>query len=455
MITIVLWVIILLSVLYVLRFVWTAFSAPEVDNSAVEPAMPKQTQQTLAESKAIYRERLQQIEQQLATGDLTESTFQNLKTELDRQLLLDSESALPTRQASASVHPSAGLWPVSIAVAAVLLASVAYYYSQWQVESQQWLQVKSSTKDWVAEGIANDYLPPTSAMADKDVYQSYLRGLHALVLAEGQKNPDTVKLLANSYAEVGIFDMAEPLYKQLLSLPDQETDEQSLAYVNAMMMANDGKMSQESARRLEKLFRREGGPTPEVLYLLGLGAFNSGNYEIAITSWQPVLAVYPQDSPAYQELLGKMNQAKAALASAAGSPGASAPSAQALSLPVTLVLSDELGAQVAEAIAQAAQPLHLVLYARSPDMPMPVAVRRQVITSATQWPMSLSLSDQDSLMPERLLRDQASVILGARIARTDDMRAQSGDFQSDEIELSIAASRLAKPTVLTLATVID
>lgn len=452
MITIVLWVIILLSVLYVLRFVWTAFSAPEADNKAAESAMPKQT---LAESKAIYRERLQQIEQQLATGDLTESTFQNLKTELDRQLLLDSESALPMHLTSGSAHPSVGLWPVSIAVAAVLLASVAYFYSQWQVESQQWLQVKSSTKDWIAEGIANDYLPPTSAMADKDVYQSYLRGLHALVLAEGQKNPDTVKLLANSYAEVGIFDMAEPLYKQLLSLPDQETDDHSLAYVNAMMMANDGKMSQESARRLEKLFRREGGPTPEVLYLLGLGAFNSGNYEIAITSWQPVLAVYPQDSPAYQELLSKMNQAKAALVSAAGSPGASVSSAEALSLLVTLVLSDELGAQVAEAIAQASQPLYLVLYARSPDMPMPIAVSRQVITSETQWPMSLSLSDQDSLMPERLLRDQARVIIGARIARTQDMRAQSGDFQSDEIELSVAASRLAKPTVLTLATVIE
>jgi cytochrome c-type biogenesis protein CcmH len=72
----------------------------------------------------------------------------------------------------------------------------------------------------------------------------------------------------------------------------------------------------------------------------------------------------------------------------------------------------------------------LFIYAKAPDSPAPVAAYRGVVS---KWPVSFVLDDDHSMMPSRKLSQYQQVRVEARLSRSGQALAQSGDLQADAI----------------------
>ena len=81
----------------------------------------------------------------------------------------------------------------------------------------------------------------------------------------------------------------------------------------------------------------------------------------------------------------------------------------------------------------------LFVFARSAGgPPAPLAARRE---SARDFPLTLRLDDSMSMLPGRTLADAERVEVGARISRSGDARASTGDIQGLSEPLEVRPGR--------------
>ena len=98
----------------------------------------------------------------------------------------------------------------------------------------------------------------------------------------------------------------------------------------------------------------------------------------------------------------------------------------------SLAVTVELDPALADQLAPGAT---LYVFARTLEGGLPVAVKR---LPAESFPVTVSLSDADGLMPAQKLSGQARVRLMARISRSGDAGASPGDLEAEVLELDVA-----------------
>jgi len=97
----------------------------------------------------------------------------------------------------------------------------------------------------------------------------------------------------------------------------------------------------------------------------------------------------------------------------------------------TLAITVELAPQVADQVAPGDT---LYVFARTLEGGLPVAVKR---LPAADFPLTVTLSDADGLMPAQKLSAQARVRLMARISRSGDAGAAPGDLEAEGQEIDV------------------
>lgn len=80
---------------------------------------------------------------------------------------------------------------------------------------------------------------------------------------------------------------------------------------------------------------------------------------------------------------------------------------------------------------------HLFVFAKTDAMPMPVAVKKIPIQS---FPITVTLSDQDGIMPTMKLSSLKSVTLIARLSRDEEATRGTGDLQAELKSVSTTQS---------------
>jgi cytochrome c-type biogenesis protein CcmH len=80
----------------------------------------------------------------------------------------------------------------------------------------------------------------------------------------------------------------------------------------------------------------------------------------------------------------------------------------------------------------------LFIYAKAPDSPAPVAAYRTTVKS---WPVKFVLDDSQAMMPTRKLSQFGTVTISARLSRSGQAMAQSGDLQTDTVSASTTSSQ--------------
>lgn len=196
-------------------------------------------------------------------------------------------------------------------------------------------------------------------------------------------------------------------------LPDEP--DLMVEYADAMMRAApDGRFPAEAVAMLEKVVA--GQPNHQRgLFYLGAQRLQAEQPAEAAELWGRLLPLL--DARTADALRPQLAMARAQ----AGLPPLEETPAAGPTLEVTVELAPALAAQLAQGDT-------LFVFARTPDgAGPPVAVKR---LPASAFPITLGLSDADSLMPTQKLSTQPQVQLMARISKSGDAAAAAGDLEA-------------------------
>ncbi len=357
---------------------------------------------------AIFRERITELDQDLAEGAIDEAHYQEARAELERDLLEDTATAEGATQGS-----GAGRWfAVAVAVALPLIAGSAY----WMLGAHQLIGTT-----------------PVRAAAGSGGGMPSVEEMVARLAQRMEQTPDDAAgwvMLGRSYLAMDRYEDAVKAYEKAYALEGDQP--QLLAdYAEALSMAAGASMAGRPLEMIKTALTLDPNNT-KALWLTGIAAFQAGEYATAIGVWRKLVALLPPDSDNVRMVNDAITRAQGELAPSAEVPAASAaatPAAPATApaaaggearIVVQVALADALRAQ-----AQAGDTVFIFARAsQGPPMPL-AAVRLQV----KDLPATVTLDDSKAMMAANRLSLHQQVTVGARISKTGNAIAQAGDLQ--------------------------
>ncbi len=366
-------------------------------------AISDQPQQNVA----IFKDRLSELEQEKAQGNLTETTFLQLKTELEKSLLADVHGKFATTLTPVTVTTKHWLIAAGLG-GAVLLASLAMYQDLGRSEDYgKYLTLQAQAKI-------------EAQAAEKTQVQ--LTKLMDLLKEKLKKNPHDVEkwfLLANSYAAIGQYQQA------------------AQAYINAMQNVDktDPKYAALKGSYAQMLFQQAGEQiTPTViqamqealaidplessaLILSGIQAYTQGDIKQAIVFWEK--AKTKADENTINSFIEPViAQAQGQLAQAA--PEASQQPANVGKAKISIKLD------IDSALKTKVSPEQTVfVFARPVGGKMPLAAEKLQVKDL---PKTIVLDDSKSPMPTASLSSVAEVDVTARVSFSGQPQQSKGDL---------------------------
>ena len=171
----------------------------------------------------------------------------------------------------------------------------------------------------------------------------------------------------------------------------------------------------------------------KALWLKASQAHEQHRYAEALTWWKKLRAALPPDSSDTRIIDSNIAE-DAALAGAVLAPTTAAEPGAGAALSGTVSLDGRLASRVPPDAT-------LFIYAKSADSPgPPLAVMR---VPAGAWPVSFRLDDSMAMVPSRRLSQFANVVVEARVSRTGQAAASSGDLYTTSPVLHRGAKNLA------------
>ncbi|OOV88546.1 c-type cytochrome biogenesis protein CcmI [Oceanospirillum linum] len=339
---------------------------------------------------AMFRQRLEELNQELAQGNLLPEQFEQMKSELEQTLLDDvGDKEIPVLR---STRP--GILLSLVLISLILVSSVGWYF------------VKGNSG-----GVA---LALERQNGDMPSVEELVGRLEQSL----KQNPDSADgwfLLARTYMNMGRFADAADAIKEVIRI-DGRTAVALAQYAQALYFANQNVMTPEIDTLLDEALQADPNEAA-ALGLRGISAFESGAYREAIGYWQQALQFIGDPNSANAIRAGVSEAARRLEAQGESVDTASAGS----SIKIQVDLSD--------AAKAAANPADTVfVFARAPQggPPMPLAAAR---LSVADLPVTITLDDSMAVAPMVRLSSATEVNLAARIAKAGTPEPQPGDWQ--------------------------
>ncbi|MFJ4143581.1 c-type cytochrome biogenesis protein CcmI [Pseudomonas sp. NPDC089734] len=336
----------------------------------------QQEEDRTALNVALYQERVAELQGQQEEGMLSAEQMQSGRAEAARELLADTEGAGPVR------HSRLGkTLPILAAVLVPVLGMGLY------------LHYGASDKVELAREFAR---PPTSLA---DMTQRLERTVQA--------QPDSAEgfyFLARSYMAQERPGDAAKMFERAVALAGRQPELLG-QWAQALYFGSDKQFTPQVQALTDEALKADPKEVTS-LGLLGIAAFESERYQMAVDYWTRLLAVLPEQDPSRSALEGGIARARDNLGGRATQPVA-AP-AEAARLKVRVDLAPALKANV--------QPTDSVfIFARAVSgPPAPLAVKRITVADL---PAQVELGDSDAMMPQLKLSNFAQVQLVARVSR--------------------------------------
>lgn len=359
---------------------------------------------------AIYHDQLDELKSDLASGELDASQYEDARREIEKRLSED----VPPETSPASSSQS-GRWPGYVLAGALPLLAIAMY---------------------AYLGNPNALLA-SSVVAAPDMQQGQheVAPMIASLEAKLKKNPNDAAgwyMLARSYGATGRFADAALAFSRIAELvPDNSS---VLAdYADALAMAQGGNLQGkplELIKRALKLNEQD----EKALNLAGTAAYQEKNFAQAAEYWRRLLKVIPPDTDTSREVAAAIAEAEKAsggvpaldnLSSFDGKNSNEEKAAQPLtgssaSVSGTVSISKELAGRLDPADT-------IFIFAQLPQGPkMPLAGLK---INAKQLPYHFTLDDSVAMTPNNKLSDHPEVTISARVSKSGQPMAQSGDLQ--------------------------
>lgn len=265
--------------------------------------------------------------------------------------------------------------------------------------------------------------------------------------AKLDKNPNDADgwlLLGRAYESVGRNDDGRKALEKAYALaPDKPAIE--IAYAEAMALGSvDRRIDGEPLRMIRHALQVE-PDNQDGLWLFGMSHYQQGRYAEAIAAWEKIRVQLGPDSDVLQSVTGMIADAKAHLDGGgagampvSGDTPQAAASAGAGGLRVRVSLADALRAKAAPGDT-------VFVFAKAVEgPPMPVAIKRLQVSAL---PADIVLGDADAMVPTMKLSAFPKVTVSARISRSGDAIAHSGDLQATPVEAATSGSTPLSVTI--------
>ncbi len=364
----------------------------------------------------IHRDQLKQLEIDRDKGAISADEFQSEQQELARRAIEDALAALkevPPRSERPDVRP------VAIALAILVPAAAIGLY------------LKLGSPDSLAVNKASPLLVNTQDQTSPHGMSfDQIRESADKLSARLRENPSDGEgwaMLARSYNVLGRYQEAAMAYEKAVSLLPR--DAQLMAdQADALAMSQGQKMEGKPLEIVRQALKID-STNLKALALAGTAAFDRKEYGEAVKYWDKVVQLAPADSEFARSIVGNLEEARAlaegrtpvaALPQIMPEKAENAPARAPAAITGSISLKRELAARV--------KPDDTVfIFARAEKGPrMPLAILQR---KASELPISFSLDDSSAMSPNMKLSSAAAVNVVARISRSGNATAQSGDLE--------------------------
>jgi cytochrome c-type biogenesis protein CcmH len=243
-------------------------------------------------------------------------------------------------------------------------------------------------------------------------------------------------MLGNSYVVLQQYPLAVRAYERADRLAGGKSAEALVGEAEALTMNDEAELQGRAGRLIEQALTLDPN-SPKALFFGGAAAIRRGELALGKERFQRLLSLNPPEAikPILQQQIDSIDQRIAAAnGSAAGgvskSPGAAAGAPAAGATAATAANTDnaaavrvhiELSPTLSKDPSDAAP---LFVFVRDPGQPgPPLAVKRL----ASRFPQTVELTPADSMVPGRVFAAGQKVQVVARIARSGNPIAGSGD----------------------------
>ncbi len=238
------------------------------------------------------------------------------------------------------------------------------------------------------------------------------------------------KLLGRSAAVLGDFQAARDAYSEAYTRSQGQDPDAVAGFAEALVLTDERELDGQAADLFEKVLTMA-PQNSRALWYGAIVASRRGNLALA---QQRLMALQNQDLPpelrqmVAQRLSQLQAQPVASVAAPAPAPAA-APAAKPVQTAGPAAASAKVLVQLAPALAaQVPANAMLFLIARRGEGGPPIAVVRRPVSS---WPFGLTMSDADAMLPGTSLAGGGPVRLIARISRSGQPAAASGDLYGE------------------------
>jgi len=301
-----------------------------------------------------------------------------------------------------------------------LLAGAFYYFEQLNPALPAWWQTERAMQPLIDDVLAGKQPP-----GDNSQYTlpDFIRGLQLRM----QSTPDNAQgwfMIGIGYMQLNMGEQALQAFERAYRL-DPQRPEVELAYAQAQIFTNEGKLTPQSKALLQSVLvahpQHEGA-----LILLGVGAYRSGDFPLAIKTLDYLQTLRQShgavaDSEATQELDKMLADARTQLAL-----GGSTTAADSAGITVAVSIDPALAAKVQPGDT-------LFVFAKAENgPPMPLAVVRK---PASGLPFAVELNDSQSMIPSMKLSSVTDVLVNARISHSGTPMPEAGDLEAIAVPL--------------------
>ncbi|BBB25207.1 c-type cytochrome biogenesis protein CcmI [Amphritea japonica] len=368
----------------------------------------------------IYQERLSELDAELTAGTLDQENYASLKLELERNLLQDVDDTVES-SSTIAINVTRQSIITAFVLAMLLPAMGLALYSQYGRSSDLSVALNQPADPFNGKQPTVD--EAIAALQDK--------------LTQQPENPEGWYLLANTFMSMQNYTAAAEGYANALTYLPKDAPQYAGVngqYAQALFFASNGTMNDQIRKEVEKTLTLEPFEVT-ALGLLGIEAYESGNYRDAMGFWQKGLRNATGEQA--DSLRSGVRSARDKLI-AAGETVPDLPEIVEAKLELTVSLKPELQSLVKPDMT-------VFVFARPVGGRMPLAAKRLTVADL---PVSLVLDDSLSMSPDALLSSADQVEVVARISASGQPRPAAGDLsgmispvavhdQVDILELSI------------------
>lgn len=362
-----------------------------------------------AERIAIYRQRLHELDEELANARIDTLVHYESVRELKRRLLneLSPEQVLTSKGDNRIIALTGVIFVIALSVS-------FYHWTGNAKHVENWYQAIEKLPEYGERAVLQNGEPLTP-----NELQAFALGLRTKLASDGD---DAVAwmLLGRVAMSINDFEMAMQAFDKALAM-NPNNPNVLVNYSQVLLVEGSESGMNRAAKMLSKVLSQD--PTNiDAISLLALIAYERKDWIEAKAAFDVLLASMDKTDPRFGMIKQRIDEIE-------GHLKVKEVNAAAKRLTVTVEISDEMKAQI---------PSNGVLFVfakaqNGPKMPLAVTKLRDF-----QFPLTVTLDDSMAMMPELQLSQFDTVSLTARISIDESVAPSEGELEGVTENLQLA-----------------